>query len=178
MTKSFKKKPLIELQKKKFQRRLSRFFKEFKYRNGLLSKDVAEILGYTAPKFYEMESDRKPHGRFINSLDFLASIASLENMGLSEFVNYLEGKEDRFEGEESSVLNRKLYAWEKTVLEAFDPLSVMVRKEFVELCKDAAGEGKAKLEVLLELVNVLKGKDIESLRSLCDALQKLTADKK
>jgi hypothetical protein len=177
MTKVLKKRPLTDHQKKKYQQKLSHFLKGIKYRNGLLSKELAEIMGYTAPKFYEMESDSKPHGRFINSLDFLSSIASLENMSLTDFAGYLEGKQDRFEDEEASELNRKLYSWEKTVLEAMDPLSMIVRREFVEFCKESTAEGKTKLEVLLEVVNLLKEKDLEAIKSLRDTLKHLLTSK-
>jgi hypothetical protein len=54
MTKGVKKRPLTDQQKKVFQRRLSHFLKNIEYRNGLMAKDLAEILGYTAPKFSEL----------------------------------------------------------------------------------------------------------------------------
>lgn len=174
MTKTLKRTSLTDHQKKKFQRRLSHYFADFRYRNNLLSKDVAEILGYTPPKFYEMESEKKPHGRFINCLDFLATLAALESKSVSEFVSYLEGKQDRFENE-GTELNRGLFSWEKLLLEAFDPISIVMRKEFLEICKESVAEGKEKLESLIELVNTLKDKDANTIKSLTEVLQKLSS---
>ncbi len=174
MTKTFKKQSLTDQQKKKFQRRLSHFFRDYRYRNGLMSKDVAKILGYTPPKFYDLESESRPHGRFINSLDFLATIAALESKTLSEFVAYLEGKQDRFEEEEGTDLIRKLYAWEKALLEAFDPLSTVIRKEFVEFCKKSSTEGKEKLELMIELMNELQSKDDNTIKTLLETVRGLS----
>ena len=173
MTKTFKKQSLTEPQKKKFQRRLHHYFKDHKYRTNLLSKEVAELLGYQPHKFSELESEWKPHSRFLNSLDFLAGLASLENMSVSEFVRYLEGKQDRYDDPDATDSKRKLQPWEKTVLEAIDPLSIGVRKDFVDFCKTSTTEGKEKLEVLVEILNVLKDKDKDALTNILEAFSSL-----
>lgn len=173
MTKTFKKQSLTELQKKKFQRRLHHYFKDHKYRNNLLSKELAEVLGYQPHKFSELESDWKPHSRFLNSLDFLAGLASLENMSVSEFVRYLEGKQDGSDDQDATEAKRRLQPWEKVVLEAIDPLSIGVRKEFVEFCKTSITEGKEKLEVLVEILNLLKDKDTTALTNMLEAFSSL-----
>lgn len=175
MTKTLKKSSLTDQQKKKFQRRLSHYFRDFRYRNDLLSKDVAKILGYTPEKFYDLESEWKLHGRFLNSLDFLSTLASLENKSVTEFVSYLEGKQDRSESEGGPDLNRTLYAWEKLLLEAFDPMSIVIRKEFIDICKESVADGKEKLESLIELANALKDKDAKAIKALTETLQKLTS---
>lgn len=173
MTKTLQKQVLTTFQRQKYQKRLSHFFKEIKHRNGLQSKNLADSLGYTPPKFSLLESDTKPHGRFINSLDFLAGIASLENMSLFDFVSYLEGKADRFQDEKPGDLNRPLYTWEKNLLEGFDVVSIKTRREFIDLCQNVSIEGKERLELLIKVVNSLKDKDIEGISSLLDTINKL-----
>ena len=173
MTKTLQKQVLTDFQRRRYQKRLSHYFKEIKHRNGLQSKDLADSLGYTPPKFSLLESDTKPHGRFINSLDFLAGIASLENMSLFDFISYLEGKADRFLDEKPGDLNRPLYTWEKKMLEAFDVISIKTRREFVDICQNVPKEGKERLELLVKVINALKDKNIDGISSLLETINKL-----
>ena len=163
---------LTDTQKKRFQRRLSHYFKDHKYRNGVDSKKIAKQLGYDSiTRFYGLESENIPFPKFINALDFLASLANIDNMRVGEFVSYLEGDVERFKGDQPADLGRNLHEWERTIIEAFDAISMLVRKDFIELCKEVEKDGKKKLQVLLQIVNILKNKDVKALESLRDGLQ-------
>ena len=70
-------------------------------------------------------------------------------------------------------LLHKIHDWQKTMLEAFDPLAMKVRGPFAELCKQSLRDGKRKLEALIEVVNLLKGKDAEAIEGIRDILKKV-----
>ncbi len=153
----------------KFQRRLSSYLRDYGYKNDIQDKEIATKVDISPQKFSYLKSEKKPYPKFINSLDHLARLARLEQMTLSEFVEYLEGKRDKKEED-----GKKFYDWQKSLLEAFEPLTIKIRSAFIDLCKQSAREGKRKLELLLDIVNILKDKDVNAIESFRDALKKIT----
>ena len=158
---------LTEHQIMKYQRRLASFLRDYEYRTRLSAKEVAEQLKVHPGKLSNMKSDAKPFSRFVFSLDFLARIAALQKLTVSEFAAYLDGGND----EEEASGKRKMYSWEKAIVEAFEPVNALLRGKFVELCKDSQREGKEKLEVLIEIVAILQKKDASALALLRDGLR-------
>ena len=80
---------LNENDKKSYQLRLSHYLKDYRFKKKSKASETAKELGYATPKYSELESEVKPHGRFVSSLDFLTALASLKQMSLNEFVDYL-----------------------------------------------------------------------------------------
>ena len=158
-----------EPEKKKFQRRLSHYLKDYRYRNDLRAADVAEKMGYAVPKYSELESEVKPHGRYINSLDFLAALASLDDMSVAEFVSYLDPR-TKIERKEEKLL----YSWEKNIMVAFTSIAIGVSLKFSEVCKTSIKEGKQKLEALIRIVNMLANRDLKTIEALEKAISKLS----
>lgn len=144
---STKKKTYNEKQKKAFQRRLANFFKKYKDKNDILSKDLGKSLGYaSAGRFSELEHDYIPHPRFINSLEFLDSIASLEeNKSLWEFIRYLEGKSSEESKESTDKDDISLF---------MEKIPLKLRKRVRKVCSEANEDPKAKkrLQAMLELL--------------------------
>ena len=162
---------LTEHQMLKYQRRLSSFLKDHEYKHNRQMKEVAEQFDMAPQKFSLVKSSSKPYTRFVNSLDLLARFARLENMSIGEFVAYLEGENK----EEPGDAKRKLYSWEKTIIDAFEPITAMARGKFLELCKESQREGKRKLEAMIELNNLLADRDAEAIEHLRDAVRGMKA---
>lgn len=160
---------LTEHQQLKFQRRLSHYLNDYEYKNKVQAKEVAEKIDISPQKFSYVKSDKVPYPRFINSLDYLAKLGDLKQMSVTEFVEYLEGR-DKDNGEDVEV---KPSQWNKTMIEAFEPLTSSTRVQFLELCKKSLRDGKRKMEALIEVVNILHHKNTESIEALRDALKKL-----
>lgn len=166
MTRKYKKKVLTDTQKKKYQRRLSHFFRDIKYRHSLQSKDLAEALEYTPQKFSVLESETKPHGRFTNSLEFLYSIASLDELSLSEFIFFIDGDTSRFKGVNSN-LKRQMQEWEKEIVRSFSTLPLKTLRNFIDIvCKDSSTSNNLKLEKLIGLVIEMYELEEEALSGL------------
>ena len=172
MSRKIEKPLLTEHQQLKYQRRLSSYLKDYEYKNNLQAKDVAEKIDISPQKFSYVKSDKKPYGKFINALDYMAKLGNLEEMSIGEFVEYLEGKRDKDEHDKAA--GNKIYGWQRDLLQAFEPLTVKIRSEFVDLCKQSSKQGKRKMEALLAIVNILKDKDIEAIESLRETLAKLS----
>ena len=144
---------LSEEQKQKFQQKISHYLKGYRLRNNLTGEDLAGIMGLSIATFRALEGS-KPAGRMVNSLDFLASLYSLEEgMSLADFAIYLDSSE-RGTVSEGSSLHRKLFPWEKHLLGAFDKLGMLLRREFVnDICINEP------LEKYVELILKLKKLD-------------------
>ena len=88
-------------------------------------------------------------------------------MSVAEFVEYLE--------ETTTWSLRPLTEWQKTVFDAFEPLTSKTRTAFLGVCKQSIRDGKRKLEALIEIANTLHDKDAETIESVRDTLKKLSA---
>lgn len=167
---------LSDEQKVRMQQKLAYFLKKYRSRRGLQSKEMAEKLGYTPTRYGQLESDSKPHPRFIGAINFLASIFSLEQgLTLTEFVNYLDGQSKRVEGD-GKTLKRSLLKWELAVLKGLDPVDRQIRKKFLHTCSESSRsiKGKELLEAKLELLNSLDDANKEvilKIKAVVDALR-------
>lgn len=166
MTRKYKKQTLTETQKKKYQRRLSHFFKDLKYKNSLQSKDIAEELEYTPQKFSALESESKPHGRFINSLEFLHTIACLDDLTLSEFVFFIDGDTSRFNGVENGM-KREIRGWEKELIRSFSLIPLKILRNFIDnICVEAANLNSIKFSQMVEILLEMQKIDEKGIASL------------
>ena len=160
---------LTEKEKTLYQRRLSHYLKDYRYRHELKAADVAETMGYAVPKYSDLESEVRPHGRFINSLDFLAAIASLNEMSIADFLAYLEPRSKPQAKEEQ----KQLYTWEKDLLEFMGAIAIGTRKEFVQKCKECLANGQEKIEAIIRVANLLADKDLKGIEALEKTLKYL-----
>lgn len=141
----------------RYQQKLARYLKDFRYQNKLLSKEVANILGYSAPKYTSMESDLVPYDRFINAIEFLLKFASLRKFSLAEFICYIDGNA------KIAVHNGKLKKWESKVLIMLDRMSASSRNQLLSILDNDIDD----LEEVIDLVHSLsymKGGDIKKLK--------------
>lgn len=153
----------------KYQRRLSSYLYDYEYRHKVTAKEVAEKIGISSQKFSYVKSETKPYGRFINSIDLFTRLANLENMSVVEFFEYIEGQREK---DNAPSQTSKVYNWQKILINAFEPIKTAIRIPFIDFCKKSAHEGKEKLELLLEIVNILQTKDYEAIKSFRDLLKK------
>jgi len=123
---------LTEEQKNHYQKRISHFLKGHRMRHNLTGEELAKIMGLSIATFRALEG-KKPVGRMINSIEFLASLYSHENMSLSEFCIYLD-KTTQGSLSDDLKLERKLFPWEKYILDAFEVVSMLYRREFIHIC--------------------------------------------
>ena len=124
-------------EKSQFQRRLSWFLKNYRKNNNLTSKELAKKLGYTPPRYSEIEKANNIESRFCNVLEFLSSIYSLEGMSLSEFALFLEGETRIHKESKSGTLPpQELYKWEKNILRIFDRSDTILRDAFIQRSED------------------------------------------
>ena len=143
----------FSLEEKQMQRRLSHYIKEYKDKNGLLSKEVAKEIGYTPQKFSELERDHVPHSRFMNSLGFLRKLAELKYTSISSFIRYIEGKEERTKNTETN------YTWQKDLLSAFESLPMSTRKQFIDTALSAKRSENKRKKFIAMLKNITIGLD-------------------
>ena len=160
---------LQEHEGKKYQQRLSHYLRDFRYKNNLKATEAAKLLGYAAPKYSELESEIKPHGRFINSLDFLTALARLSKMTIVEFIQFLsplptsqiEGKKGHF-----------LYKWQESLLIFFGHVPLSIRKEFCDSFKELSDNNdREKIKTILNIANSLSKKDLKIAKAVENLVQ-------
>ncbi|MFK7824492.1 MAG: hypothetical protein AB8G05_10055 [Oligoflexales bacterium] len=141
-----------ELIKQRVQNQLRQFLKDYRNINGLSAEQAAEQLEVEIATYRILEG-RKPANRVVSVLEYLEKIAALNKMSLSSFINYLE----RSGRTESGVnrMKRKLFEWEKDLLEKFDFVGIPLRNRFMKgfLSKDK-GEVKEILTCLTRIVSL------------------------
>ena len=164
---------LSERQKIRYQQKLAYFLKKYRSRNKLQSKDMADKLGYTPTRYGQLESDTKPHPRFIGAINFLASIYTLDShMSLVEFVNFLEGQSNRVESD-GSTLKRSLHDWEKKILMSLDSVDRNILNNFIDDCSKSLNKDPELMEKKLELLNLISGLSSENLLNLIKIVKNL-----
>lgn len=172
MTRKVEQRVLTEHQQLKYQRRLSSYLKDHEYRNNLKTKELAQKINISPEKMCYVKSETKPYGKFINSIDYLAKLADLEQMSVIDFMNYLEGQKDKDVHEEHD--EKKVFKWQKALIRAFEPISIKIRNTFLKVCDDSGKEGKEKLETLIEINSILAKKDLKALKLLKQTLEEIT----
>ena len=141
------KRHLTEDQKKNLQLKLRHYLRTYRQRHDLTAGQLAEVLGWTEIHQRRYES-LSPENRLVSSLDLISVFASLTDMNLGEFVNYLADQQD-INKEHSS-----LEPWESTLLRSFRDLDLSSRSEFVHgLCGKYVEAKPRKLESLIMLIS-------------------------
>ncbi len=100
---------LTEVQKEKFQQRLSGVLRSLRYRKEWKAKDVANRLGLDPSRYSKLEHPSIPYPKFITALEFLLSISQLEKgVTLTKLVDRLESdprnKEVRLTTKEQEII--------------------------------------------------------------------------
>src|SRR5689334_7739643 len=90
---AYKRTFLKEGEKKKYSRRLTHYLEDYTYRNKITHNEAAKKLGISSNKFSQLKSGGE-QGRFLSSLDYLKSIAVLDDLSLPEFIKYIEGEDN------------------------------------------------------------------------------------
>ena len=100
---------LTEIQKEKFQQRLSGFLRSLRYRKEWKAKDAAKKLDLDPSRYSKLEHPSIPYPKFITAIEFLLSIAQLEKgVTLTKLVDRLESdpknKEVRLTSKEQEII--------------------------------------------------------------------------
>lgn len=162
---TYRKTFLTEDQKEKYGRRLSHYLEDYCHRFKVTHAKAAEQLGLSTNKFTQLKSGGE-QGRFLSSLDYLQSIASLTGMPVEEFVTYLRGTS-------APKPTGKRYNWQDKIYKGLEHASISIRRRFADICLQLGTQDSDKLEQLLRIVNALSEKDAEALESLADAVEKM-----
>jgi transcriptional regulator with XRE-family HTH domain len=158
---------------KLLQRRLSHYLRNYRIQNKIQSKEMAERFNITASKYSILESEKKPHGRFINSIAFIDSMAKLEGISLPDFIKYLEG--ETIYNDFSDNNKPPELEWEKILISSFMPINMAMKIKFIEICSESLEIGKTKLEILINIFNSLSSLNISELNmisEIIDAIKK------
>ncbi|MFK7826805.1 MAG: hypothetical protein AB8G05_21865 [Oligoflexales bacterium] len=117
-----------ELAKQRVQNQLRQFLKDFRNIKNISAEQAADILNVEIATYRILEG-KKPANRVISVLEYLGKIADLNKMSLSTFINFLE-RTDRTESG-SNVTKRKLFNWERDLLDKFDFIGIPLRNRFM-----------------------------------------------
>lgn len=156
---------LKEEERERFGRRLTHYLEDHTYRNKITHAEAAKKLGISANKFSQLKSGGE-QGRFLTSLDYLKSLASLEGMSLPDFLNYIEGNDKE--------VSAKKYSWADKIIKALEPISISIRRKFADACTKASTEKNDRVELMCQLATAMADKDIEALRSMVDAIERMS----
>ena len=79
-----------ESQKMRFQERLVKYIVNYESKSS--RSKMRSYLGVSNERYSDYRSLKKPHGRFINSLEYLDKLANITGLEIWEFVRWVEGK--------------------------------------------------------------------------------------
>jgi transcriptional regulator with XRE-family HTH domain len=83
---------LTEEEKEIYQQRLASFLRDYRIRKNILAKEAATKIGVDKHEYSKLEHSSRPHKKFIQAIELLKVIASLdEEMTLSKFVHQIDG---------------------------------------------------------------------------------------
>ena len=119
--------------KLRIQNQLRQYLKQFRNINGLSAEQACETIGVEIATYRILEG-KKPARRIITILEYLESLATLNGESLTSFVAYLE-RDPRTESG-SKTLKRKMFEWEKSLLERFDLLGIPLRNRFLKYLEE------------------------------------------
>lgn len=156
---------LNEEEKERYGRRLTHFLEDYTFRHKLTHAAAAKKLGISTNKFSQLKSGGE-QGRFLTSLDYLKSIANLDGLSLPDFIDYIEGLENK----ESPA---KKYSWADKIYRALESMSLLHRGKFVDAMQKAASRDNERLELICRLSTAVADKDIKVLRGLVEAMENL-----
>lgn len=132
-----------------YQSRLSNLLRNYRLKNRLQSKEMAEYLGYAASRYCALESDKIPYDRFINSIDFIENLAQIEHTSISEFMEYLSG--------EDLKTRRTPNNNEMKLIEIFHQISTKSKNSFIESMSSLQSlEDRETLETVLKWSQLVK----------------------
>lgn len=138
---------LAEFEARKYQERLSHYLKSYRTKFGFTHSKMAKILGYSSDNHYKTFEAPSINNRAVKALDFLAGFGKLSDMNLWDFLTYLKNP---------PVSQRShLFPWEKSTIEAFSKLDIIIRRNFTnKICEAALKDDNSKnrLERLLRMV--------------------------
>jgi hypothetical protein len=149
---------LTDAKKERMQRKLSRFIRGVFHKKQKQFKEAAISFDMTPSRFSKLIHPYKPYPPFINAIEYLYSLASIEkNLTLSEFIDRIDEKSKQKEKKESSF--RQLKNWEILILEAFESVNSEYLEEIQNVFKNTKSR-KKNLESIIKLWMCLK--DVES----------------
>ena len=152
-------------EKEKFSRRLSHYLEDHTYKNRITHAEAAKKMGISQNKFSQLKSGVE-QGRFMTSLDYLKSLAQLENMHLPEFISYLDGNE--------SQTPDKKYDWQDKIYRALEHIGIPARKRFADAMINTSRESGDKVELLCRALSAMSKMDVKALEGFVNGFEKLS----
>ncbi len=110
--------------KQKIQDKFAHYLKSYRRRKDLTQAELAKRLDYAESHIRKFEG-RQADNRMTRALEFMRTIAALEDLDLISFLAYLEGRAD------ADATHRQLYPWELTVLASLQAVDLTTRRQFV-----------------------------------------------
>lgn len=153
-------------EKDRYSRRLTHFLEDHIHKNKLTHAQVAEKVGLSPNRFTKLKSGIE-QGRFLSSLDFIKSIAQLENMSLTEFTAFLDGEKSNASG--------KLYSWQDKIYRALEHMGIGVRRKFSDSLLSGAKESNERAELMCRLASAASNMDKKALKSLVEGYERLAS---
>lgn len=155
---------LTEDEKDRFTRRLSHYLEDHLHKNKITHAQAAEKLGISPNKFSQLKSGIE-QGRFLTSLDYIKSLAKLENMPITEFISFLDGDK----AESSS----KLYSWQDKIYRALEHMGIGVRKKFADGLLAGSRDSNERAELMCRAAVAMGRLDKKALESLVEGFEKV-----
>ena len=115
--------------KQQIQGQLRQYLKDYRNINELSAEQAAEKIGVEIATYRTLEG-LKPANRVLSVLEYLETIAALNKMSLSSFMAFLERNQRTESG--SNDVKRKLYDWERDLLNKFDKIGIPLRNRFMK----------------------------------------------
>ena len=155
---------LTEEEKEKFSRRLSHYLEDHTYKHRITHADAAKKLGISQNKFSQLKSGIE-QGRFLTSLDYLKSLAKLENLEILDFIAYLEGDD----GKQPD----KRYSWQDKIYRALEHIGITCRKRFADALLVASRESGERAELMCRAATAMSQMDLKALEGFVKGFEKL-----
>lgn len=157
---------LSEKEKTKIGQRLGQYLEEYITNNNLSVTQAAENLGISPNKFSGLKGGFH-NGRLLTSLDYLKSLAKLEDWELYEFIAYLESKN-------LNAVKEQSYTWDEQIYKALENISLTTRKKFCDKLQELhKKKEKERIELMCRISTSVASINIEALRLLVEGIEKL-----
>jgi len=112
-------------QRERIQARINHYLVRNRTALGITQSDMAKKLGYSVSAYRSFERSAETENRLVNALETISIFASLEEMSITEFVNFLE--KGRSSEENAKPESAHLRRWEIDLLSALKRIDSSIR---------------------------------------------------
>jgi len=155
---------LPEAFKTQYQEKLAHFIRNLENRHG--KENVIEYFGIVKERYSDIRSVRRPHPRFINSIEFLDKIASANRLELWDFLKIVQGDSDQLAGENK----QKPVKIDEQVLVVLERIDLEVKNRFIKFCLDAKRD-ISRFERILKIALELDEMDLDVAEKVMETLR-------